>query len=289
MPAETTRFAPSPTGHLHLGHAYAALFAAGLARETGGRFLVRMEDTDLVRSKAQYEADILEDLRWLGLTWETPVRRQSEHASDHLAALERLKEMGCIYPCFCTRKEIAAEVQQAAGAPQGPDGPLYGGLCRGMPGDKAQARMAAGDSFAWRLDAARAQECVGGEIWFDETGAGPEGETGRIRVLPLVYGDVVLARKDGVISYHLAVTVDDALQGITTVTRGHDLFASTHVHRLLQSLLGLPVPAYRHHRLILDEHGKRLAKRDQATSLRHLKSQGVTPEEILQRIGLTSR
>lgn len=289
MRAETTRFAPSPTGHLHLGHAFAALFAADLARETGGRFLVRMEDTDLVRSKAQYEADILEDLHWLGLTWEMPVRRQSAHASDHLDALERLKEMGCIYPCFCTRKDIAAEVQQAAGAPQGPDGPLYGGQCRAMPADRANARMEAGESFAWRLDAARAQEFAGGEIWFEETGAGPQGEAGRIRVMPLVYGDVVLARKDGVISYHLAVTVDDALQGITTVTRGNDLFASTHVHRLLQTLLGLPVPRYRHHRLITDENGKRLAKRDQATSLRHLKSQGVVPAEILQRLGLTSR
>jgi glutamyl-Q tRNA(Asp) synthetase len=289
MRAETTRFAPSPTGHLHLGHAFAALFAAGIARETGGRFLVRMEDTDLVRSKAQYEADILEDLSWLGLAWETPVRRQSAHTSDYLAALERLKAMGCVYPCFCTRKDIAAEVQQAAGAPQGPDGPLYGGQCRGLSGDQALTRMDAGESFAWRLDAARAAELARGEMWFEETGAGPEGESGRIRVMPLVYGDVVLGRKDGVISYHLAVTVDDALQEITTVTRGNDLFASTHVHRLLQTLLGLPVPRYRHHRLITDENGKRLAKRDQATSLRHLKSQGVTPTEILQRLGLTSR
>jgi glutamyl-Q tRNA(Asp) synthetase len=248
-----------------------------------------MEDTDLVRSRAQYEADILEDLRWLGLTWEAPVRRQSAHASDHLAALERLKAMGCVYPCFCTRKDIAAEVQQAAGAPQGPDGPLYGGHCRRHPGDQALVRMDAGESFAWRLDAARAAALAGGEMWFEETGAGPAGESGRIRVMPQVYGDVVLARKDGVISYHLAVTVDDALQEITMVTRGHDLFASTHVHRLLQTLLGLPVPGYRHHRLITDENGKRLAKRDQATSLRHLKSQGVTPTEILQRLGLTSR
>jgi glutamyl-Q tRNA(Asp) synthetase len=236
-----------------------------------------MEDTDPVRSRAQYEADILEDLRWLGLAWETPVRRQSAHASDHLAALERLRAMGCVYSCFCTRKDIAAEVQQAAGAPQGPDGPLYGGHCRGLSGDQAQARMNAGESFAWRLDAARAAALAGGDMWFDETGAGPQGESGRVRVLPLVYGDVVLARKDGVISYHLAVT------------RGNDLFPSTHVHRLLQTLLGLPAPTYRHHRLIADESGKRLAKRDQATSLRHLKSLGVTPAEILDRLGLTSR
>lgn len=289
MAPETTRFAPSPTGHLHLGHAFAALFAAEIAHNSGGRFLVRMEDTDRVRSKASYEADILEDLNWLGLSWETPVRRQSEHEADYLAALDRLRALGCVYPCFCTRKDIAAEVQQAAGAPQGPDGPLYGGHCRGLGAAERTARMQGGESFAWRLDIERACAIDRRDLWFEETGEGPGGARGRIPVTPSIYGDVVLARKDGMISYHLAVTVDDAAQGVTMVTRGNDLFPSTHVHRLLQYLLGLPAPAYRHHRLITDENGKRLAKRDQATSLRHLRSQGVTPAQIRARLGLTIR
>lgn len=289
MPAETTRFAPSPTGHLHLGHAYAAIFAADIARETGGRFLVRMEDTDRVRSKLAFEAEILEDLHWLGLSWEIPVRRQSDHTGAYLGALDRLKGLGCVYPCFCTRKDIEAEVQSAAGAPQGPDGPLYGGHCRGLSVCERAQRLEAGDGFAWRLDIARAAAMTGADLSFQESGSGPNGETGPVRVTPLIYGDVVLARKDGVVSYHLAVTVDDAAQGVSMVTRGNDLFPSTHVHRLLQQLLGLPVPGYRHHRLITDDNGKRLAKRDQATSLRHLKSQGVTPAQIYARLGLTSR
>lgn len=289
MAPETTRFAPSPTGHLHLGHAFAALFAAGIARDSGGRFLVRMEDTDRVRCKAAFEAEILEDLDWLGLSWETPVRRQSDHEADYMAALKTLQALDCVYPCFCTRKEIAAEVQQAAGAPQGPDGPLYGGHCRGLGAAERKTRIEAGESFAWRMDVARASAIDQRELWFEETGDGLDGARGRIRVTPSVYGDVVLARKDGMISYHLAVTVDDAAQGITMVTRGNDLFPSTHVHRLLQHLLGLPVPTYRHHRLITDENGKRLAKRDQATSLRHLRSQGVTPDQIRARLGLTIR
>jgi glutamyl-Q tRNA(Asp) synthetase len=207
-----------------------------------------MEDTDRVRSKAAVEADILDDLRWLGLAWKEPVRRQSEHMAAYVSALERLKDMGLVYPCFCTRKDIMAEIAQAAGAPQGPDGPLYAGTCRGLSDATRAERMVSGDAFAWRLDASRAAELAGGALSFEETGAGPSGETGVIGVDPLTYGDVVLARKDGVISYHLAVVVDDALQGVTLVTRGHDLFASAHVHRLLQALLGLPCPRYRHHR-----------------------------------------
>lgn len=289
MASETTRFAPSPTGLLHLGHAYAALFAADIARESGGRFLVRMEDLDRVRSKPAFEAEILNDLRWLGLSWEEPVWRQSERTAAYLVALERLKGLGLVYPCFCTRKDIEAEVAQAVGAPQGPDGPLYAGTCRGLHDAERRARMETGAPFAWRLDAARAVAMVGGGLTFEETGAGPSGEHGVIGVNGLTYGDVVLARKDGVISYHLAVVVDDADQGVTLVTRGHDLFASAHVHRLLQALLGLTVPSYRHHRLILDAQGKRLAKRDDATSLKVLRAQGETPEGIRARLGLTSR
>jgi glutamyl-Q tRNA(Asp) synthetase len=288
MKPETTRFAPSPTGLLHLGHAYAAIFAADIARASGGRFLVRMEDTDRVRSKVAFEAEILDDLRWLGLSWEEPVWRQSARVADYLAALERLKGLGLVYPCFCTRKDIEAEVAQAAGAPQGPDGPLYAGTCRGLHDVERAARMDAGAAFAWRLDVARAAS-LAGALSFEETGAGPQGEHGVIAVDGLTYGDVVLARKDGVISYHLAVVVDDADQGVTLVTRGHDLFASAHVHRLLQALLGLPVPRYRHHRLILDANGKRLAKRDDATSLKVLRAQGETPEGIRARLEVTSR
>jgi glutamyl-Q tRNA(Asp) synthetase len=289
MPAETTRFAPSPTGLLHLGHAYAALFAAEIARASGGRFLVRLEDTDRVRSKPSFEAEILEDLRWLGLSWEEPVWRQSARAGAYLEALERLTQAGLVYPCFCTRKDIAAEVAQAAAAPQGPDGPLYAGTCRALGDAERRARMDASAPFAWRLDVARAARVAGDGLSFEETGAGPQGESGVISLEPGTYGDVVLARKDGVISYHLAVVVDDAAQGVTLVTRGNDLFASAHVHRLLQALLGLPVPRYRHHRLITDVSGKRLAKRDDATSLKALRAEGWTPEGIRARLGLTTR
>ncbi len=289
MVPETTRFAPSPTGLLHLGHAYAALFAADIARESGGRFLVRLEDTDRVRSKAAFESEIFDDLRWLGLSWEEPVWRQSTRTAAYLAALERLMGMTLVYPCFCTRKDIETEVAQAVGAPQGPDGPLYAGTCRGLHDAERKARMEAGAPYAWRLDAARAVTMAGGGLTFNETGAGPSGEHGVITVNGLTYGDVVLARKDGVISYHLAVVVDDASQGITLVTRGHDLFASAHVHRLLQALLGLTVPRYRHHLLITDASGKRLAKRDEATSLKVLRAQGETPEGIRLRLGLTTR
>lgn len=288
MLPETTRFAPSPTGFLHLGHAYAALFAADIAQASGGRFLVRMEDTDRVRSKEAFEASILDDLRWLGLAWEEPVWRQSARVAAYLAALERLQGLGLVYPCFCTRKDIEAEVAQAVGAPQGPDGPLYAGTCRALGNAERRARMDAGAPFAWRLDAERAAAVAGG-LAFEETGAGPHGEHGMIAVNGLTYGDVVLVRKDGVISYHLAVVVDDAAQGVTLVTRGNDLFASAHVHRLLQALLELPAPRYRHHRLITDANGKRLAKRDDATSLKVLRAQGVTPAGIRERLGLTSR
>jgi len=289
MTPETTRFAPSPTGFLHLGHAYAAVQAAQLAKRSGGRFLVRIEDTDLGRCRPAFEHAIFEDLAWLGLEWETPVRRQSEHLDDYAAALGRLRDLGCVYPCFCTRKEIEAEIAASAGAPQGPDGPLYPGTCRWHDDDERQVRIARGDTHAWRIDIARAVARLGAGLSFEERGGGPDREHGRISVRPDLFGDFVLARKDTPASYHLAVVVDDALQGITTVTRGNDLFASAHIQRVLQALLGLPAPAYCHHRLIVDAQGKRLAKRDNATTLRLMRTQGVTIGEIYEMLGFTSR
>jgi len=289
MTPETTRFAPSPTGFLHLGHAYAAILAAHRAKRTGGRFLVRIEDTDPGRCRPVFEEAIFEDLAWLGVEWETPVRRQSEHFDDYAAALGQLKDLGCAYPCFCTRRDIEAEFRASLGAPQGPDGPLYAGTCRGVGKSERAERIARGDSHAWRIDIARAVETVGAELSFDERGGGPGGQHGRIIVQPALFGDFVLARKDTPASYHLAVVVDDALQGVTTVTRGNDLYASAHIQRVLQSLLGLPAPTYAHHRLIVDAQGKRLAKRDHATTLRHMRAQGVTIGEIHDMLGFTSR
>jgi glutamyl-Q tRNA(Asp) synthetase len=274
---------------LHLGHAYAAVQAAQLAKRTGGRFLVRIEDTDLGRCRPEFEVALFEDLAWLGLDWETPVRRQSAHFDDYTSALGRLKDHGCVYPCFCTRKEIEAEFRASLGAPQGPDGPLYAGTCRGLGDDERRVCLARGDSHAWRIDIARAVAHIGAALSFDERGVGPGGEHGRIIVEPGLFGDFVLARKDTPASYHLAVVVDDALQGVTTVTRGNDLFASAHIQRVLQSLLGLPAPAYAHHRLIMDAQGKRLAKRDNATTLRHMRAQGVTIGDIYEMLGFTSR
>ena len=289
MTGDVTRFAPSPTGLLHLGHAHAALYAADLARQSGGRFLVRIEDTDRVRSKAEFEAAIEEDLMWLGLDWERPVRRQSEHFDDYAKALERLKSLGCTYPCFCTRKEIEAEFRASVSAPHGADGPIYPGTCRAMAESERGLRIARGDPCAWRLDVTKASAAVGKAISFQELGAGPNGESGTIAAQVESFGDFVLARKDAPASYHLSVVVDDALQGITLVTRGNDLFAASSLHRLLQELLGLPAPRYSHHRLVTDAHGKRLAKRDQATALRVLREQGVSAREVRARLGFTSR
>jgi glutamyl-Q tRNA(Asp) synthetase len=289
MTPETTRFAPSPTGFLHLGHAYAAIQAAQLAKRTGGRFLVRIEDTDTGRSRREFEEAIFEDLSWLGLEWEEPIRRQSDCFTDYTAALHTLMDKGCVYPCFCTRKEIEAEFRASLGAPQGPDGPLYPGTCRALGDDERRVRLQRGDSHAWRIDIARGVALTGEHLKFVEHGHGPNGEHGTITAMPNLFGDFVLARKDTPASYHLAVVVDDALQGITTVTRGNDLFPSAHIQRVLQALLGLPTPAYAHHRLILDAQGKRLAKRDNATTLRHIRAQGVTIGEIYEMLGFTSR
>ncbi len=286
MTADVTRFAPSPTGLLHLGHAFAALFATQAARATGGRFLLRIEDIDTARARPEFEKAVEEDLAWLGLSWERPVRRQSEHFAAYRSALDALKQRDLLYPCFCTRKEIAAEIAVSAAAPQGPDGPLYPGTCRHLDNVERARRLASGDDHAWRLDVARAV-AVGCASTFEESGDVPE--RGTVVARPEIFGDVVLARKDTPASYHLAVVVDDASQGVTLVTRGLDLLPATHLHRLLQALLDLPVPRYRHHRLITDAAGKRLAKRDQATALRTLRERGVRPEEIRTQLGFTSR
>lgn len=289
MSGDVTRFAPSPTGHLHLGHAFAALYAADLAARSGGRFLLRIEDTDRTRSRVAFEQAIEDDLAWLGLAWEKPVRRQSEHFADYARALERLNALGCVYPCFCTRKEIEAEFAASVSAPHGPDGPIYPGTCRAIDARERDERIARGDRCAWRLDVGRAAAIVGRPVTFEEVGAGPAGEHGTIAVRIDAFGDFVLARKDAPVSYHLAVVVDDALQGVTLVTRGNDLFAATSLHRLLQELLRLPAPRYSHHRLITDAQGKRFAKRDEATTLQTLRAQGVSADEVRRRLGFTSR
>ena len=273
-----TRFAPSPTGHLHLGHAHSALVGWQAARRAGGRFLLRIEDIDRSRCRPEFAAAIREDLAWLGLDWDGPVRIQSEHLAEYRAALDRLARQGLLYPCFCTRADIKAEVARADAAPHGPEGPLYPGTCRALAPSEREARMAAGAPFALRLDVARAVARVGPQSWQDEV-------AGTIATDPLSHGDVVLARKDAPTSYHLAVTVDDTLQGVTLVTRGEDLFAATHVHRLLQALLGLPTPRYRHHRLITDANGRRFAKRDRAMTLRRLRETGCSPAEARAMAG----
>ncbi len=274
-----TRFAPSPTGLLHLGHAYSALLAFETAQQSGGRFILRMEDIDTGRCREEFEHAIYEDLSWLGLTWETPVRRQSACMADYKAALDQLDELGLLYPCFCTRKDIQAEIAQAGGAPHlvqsGPDGPVYPGICRNLSADQRQQRIQSGEAYALRLDMARALEAVNNTslTWQDQ-------EKGTITATPEIFGDVVLARKDTPTSYHLSVTVDDHLQGITNVIRGEDLFAATHIHRLLQKLLGLNTPNYHHHGLLSGADGRRLAKRDKAETIRVLRESGLTPEQV---------
>lgn len=264
-----TRFAPSPTGLLHLGHAYSALFAWRRARDSGGRFLLRIEDIDRARCREEFAAGIVEDLIWLGLDWDGDVRRQSEHFADYRAALDRLAAQDMIYPCFCTRADIAGAVS----APHGSLGPLYPGTCRALKASERRARIAAGDAYAMRLDCERALARTGPLAWLDEG-------LGTITADPRSLGDVVLARKDAPASYHLAVTVDDAIQGVTLVTRASDLLAATHIHRLLQAVLELPVPHWHHHRLLTDARGKRFAKRDRAVALREMRAAGATPKQV---------
>jgi glutamyl-Q tRNA(Asp) synthetase len=277
------RFAPSPNGYLHLGHALSALVNFDMARQAGGRFLLRIEDIDLARCRSEFETAIYEDLAWLGLTWEQPVRRQSEHFDEYRAALARLQAEGLVYPSFESRAEIAALVaaRDACGAwPRDPDGvPLYPGSARALTGAERARRFAAGEPYALRLDMEAAITRVGRLDW-NETGSGPGGETGTVAAAPVAWGDVVLGRKEMPASYHLAVVMDDARQGITHVARGRDLFWSTSVHRLLQVLLDLPVPVYHHHRLVLDADGRKLSKSTKATALRALRQSGATAADI---------
>lgn len=283
----TDRFAPSPTGELHLGHAYSALTGWRAARAAGGRFLLRLEDLDQTRSRPEFVEGIYRDLTWIGVDWDGEVVFQSHRLPAYASALARLTAMDLTYPCYCTRRDIAEAVSapQEGAAPTGPDGLVYPGTCRGRidcPEGPA----------AIRLDMARAIETLGGiaRLTFEELDEGPEGETGTIRLdadaLVAGTGDVVLARRDGAPAYHLAVVIDDAWQGVTHITRGRDLFPATPVHRLLQALLGLPAPAYRHHRLIRGTDGKRLAKRDKAHSLAQLRDDGWAPEQVLARLDL---
>lgn len=304
-----TRFAPSPTGPLHLGHAYSAILAHDMARAEGGEFILRIEDIDGARARPEWEELIYEDLRWLGLSWDGPVMRQSERIEAYEAALDRLWAQGLLYPCDCTRRDIA----EALSAPQeggeqvlGPDGPIYPGTCRrkstherlfpdAHPRPRGRAlrldmvtATANSPGFDHRIDTAG-----GGDHWYDgfnETGAGPKGETGRVEFTPedlqRGVGDVVLARRDFGTSYHLSVVVDDAAQDITDVVRGADLFDATRIHVLLQRLLGLPSPLYHHHRLVRDDAGKRLAKRDDARAIRKYREDGASPDDIRRMVGL---
>jgi len=287
------RFAPSPNGYLHVGHALSALLNADMARATGGRLLLRIEDIDTARCRPEFETAIYEDLGWLGLPWERPVRRQSERYDDYRAALGTLEAMGLVYPSFESRADIArlviakeAIAPSARPWPRDPDGaPLYPGDAKSMSVLDRKQRMDAGEPYALRLDMAAALARAGKLTW-TETGAGPNGETGAIAADPAMWGDVILARKETPTNYHLAVTVDDAAQNITEVVRGRDLFHATAVHRLLQTLLGLPEPRYHHHRLILDADGHKLSKSSQSTGLRELRARGVTPAEIRRLAGL---
>ena len=282
-PPFATRFAPSPTGYLHRGHAFSALSGFEAARAVQGRFLLRIEDLDETRVRPEFEAAILDDLAWLGLNWETPVRRQSEHRDDYLAALSKLRARGLLYRCFKTRREL---IEASASAPHGPDPSPYCGET--LPEAEEAARLAQGEPFAWRLSLDRARAALGPgwtDLAFHEEGAGPAGETGRIAAEPERLGDVILARKDIGAAYHLAVVVDDALQGITHVVRGADLFEAAHIQRLLQALLGVPTPIYRHHRLLADETGQRLAKRRGGESLRDLRASGARPEDVRRDLG----
>jgi glutamyl-Q tRNA(Asp) synthetase len=289
MPPPVFRFAPSPNGYLHLGHAYSALLNFDLARRTGGRFLLRIEDIDLTRCKPEFETAIYQDLAWLGIAWQEPVRRQSEHFAAYRDAVEKLSAQGLVYPSFESRAEIAKMVAQreAEGSwPRDPDGaPLYPGAAKLLWPDQRARKLESGAAYARRLDIAAACARARDLDWV-EHGEGPDGETGAVTARPQAWGDVILARKETPTSYHLAVVIDDALQGVTEVVRGHDLFWSTSVHRLLQQLLGLPQPAYRHHRLVLDAAGRKLSKSTQATGLRELRAGGATPHDIRRLVGL---
>ena len=283
------RFAPSPNGYLHLGHAYSALLNHDMARDLGGRLLLRIEDIDVSRCRPEYEAAIYQDLAWLGISWDTSVRRQSEQFDDYRAALAKLEAQGLIYPSFESRSEIAALVaarERQGHWPRDPDGvPLYPGDARQLPPAERERRRQAGEPYALRLALGAAIARAGVLTW-TETGSGPQGQTGIVEAAPQMWGDVVLARKEVPASYHLAVAIDDARQCVTDVVRGQDLFWATGIHRLLQALLGLPQPVYHHHKLILDADGRKLSKSTQATSLRELRAAGATPADVRRMVGL---
>ncbi|WP_458759789.1 tRNA glutamyl-Q(34) synthetase GluQRS [Afipia sp. TerB] len=287
MPPPVFRFAPSPNGYLHLGHAFSALLNHDLAQQTGGRFLLRIEDIDSARCRPEFEVTMRDDLAWLGIKWEEPVRRQSEHLALYAEAVEKLQQEGVVYPAFESRAEISRLVSRAGASglwPRDPDGvPLYPGTP--LPPDEQEERIRSGAPYALRLnmDAARARA---GNLTWQEEGRGPNGETGQMAARPEAWGDVILARKDTPTSYHLSVVIDDALQGVTDIVRGRDLFWATSVHRLLQELLGLPEPVYRHHALILDADGQKLSKSSDSVALRELRAAGETPADIRRMVGL---
>jgi glutamyl-Q tRNA(Asp) synthetase len=289
MYSRVLRFAPSPNGYLHLGHAYSALLNADVARERSARLLLRIEDIDPERCRPEYEQAICEDLHWLGMSWQEPVRRQSEHFADYRFAIAQLEAQGLLYPSFETRRELAAlaaEHDRQGEWPRDPDGvPIYQGRARHLSAAECRRRREAGEPFALRLAMDKAVARAGVLTW-TETGFGPHGQTGVITAAPQMWGDVVLARKESPASYHLAVVVDDALQGATDIIRGQDLFWSTGIHRLLQTLLGLPEPTYHHHKLILDETGQKLSKSTNATGLRELRAAGFKPFDIRRMVGL---
>ncbi|AYG94158.1 tRNA glutamyl-Q(34) synthetase GluQRS [Brevundimonas naejangsanensis] len=278
-----TRFAPSPTGRLHKGHAFSALTAWSAAKAEDGRFVLRIEDIDPTRCRPEFEAGIYEDLAWLGLDWETPVRRQSEHLADYAAVGEALRARGLLYRCFRTRKEILDAIGDA------PHGPAEAARPGPHPAEEEARLLAEERPFAWRLSLDRAKAALGGAAWealsFVEEGAGPNGETGLVKARPETAGDVVLARKDAGAAYHLAVTHDDALQGISHVIRGQDLFEATNIQRLIQALMGWPAPVYRHHRLLTGPDGRRYAKRDRSATLSELRADGLTPEALKAELG----
>jgi glutamyl-Q tRNA(Asp) synthetase len=295
MPPPVFRFAPSPNGYLHLGHAYSALLNFDSARRAGGRFLLRIEDIDAARCRPEFEAAIYQDLGWLGVTWEEPVRRQSEHLASYRDAVERLSAQGLVYPSFESRAEVAKRVAQREAADPGngrwpcdPDGaPFYPGTARLLsPGERAEL-LQSDAPYALRLDMAAACAGAGRLDWIERGDEGPDGQTSSVEARPQAWGDVILARKEMPTSYHLSVVIDDALQGVTEVVRGQDLFWSTSVHRLLQRLLDLPPPVYRHHRLMLDAAGQKLSKSTAATGLRELRAGGATPADIRRLIGLS--
>ncbi|HAL07168.1 MAG TPA: tRNA glutamyl-Q(34) synthetase GluQRS [Brevundimonas sp.] len=279
-----TRFAPSPTGRLHRGHAFSALTAWRAAKDAGGRFLLRIEDIDPTRCRPEFEAGIYEDLAWLGLDWETPVRLQSDHLADYAAVVEALDGRGLLYRCFRTRKEILDAIGDA------PHGPAEAARPGPHPVEEEARLLSEGRPFAWRLSLDRAKEALGGAAWdalsFIEEGSGPDGETGRTKARPETAGDVVLARKDAGTAYHLAVTHDDALQGVSHVIRGQDLFEATHIQRLIQALMDWPAPVYRHHRLLAGPDGRRYAKRDRSVTLAELRAGGLTSDSLRAELEL---